>query len=203
MASATRLGKGLDTIGGAGIPTYRRATARMLFNKRQPGIPAMPLLSALEIMTQIVSIVGLPLAIFIFIYEQRKERQNEEEEIYQMLSDSYVDFLKLALDHPDLRLQSPQATSGLNEEQTERMLSMFGILISLFERAYLVAYDDDMPPQKARRWSSWEDFMREWCRREDFRMALPQLLPGEDPAFAVYIERLADEERPILTSASS
>ncbi len=163
----------------------------------------MEWMTVLEITTQIVTIVGLPLAIFIFVYEQRKERQNEEEEIYQMLSDSYVDFLKLALEHPDLRLQSREATSGLNEEQTERMLSMFGILISLFERAYLVAYDDDMPPHKARRWSSWEDFMREWCQREDFRTALPQLLPGEDPAFAVYIKGIAEEERAALTSASS
>lgn len=161
----------------------------------------MDLTKVLEITTQIVTIIGLPLAIFIFVYEQRKQRQNEEEEIYQMLSDSYVGFLKLALEHPDLRLQSSKATSGLDEEQTERMLSMFGILISLFERAYLVAYDEDMPAQKARRWSSWEDFMREWCRREDFRTALPQLLPGEDPAFAVYIKRLAEEERAAFTSA--
>jgi hypothetical protein len=36
--------------------------------------------------------------------------------------------------------------------------------------------------------------MREWCRREDFRRALPRLLPGEDPDFAAYIRRLAEEE---------
>jgi hypothetical protein len=36
--------------------------------------------------------------------------------------------------------------------------------------------------------------MREWCRREDFRNMLPQLLPGEDPEFAAYIVRIADEE---------
>lgn len=163
----------------------------------------MALMTILEIMTHIVTIVGLPLAVFVFVYEQRKQRQNEEEEIYQMLSDGYVDFLKLALQHPDLKLQSLQATSGLSEEQTERMLSMFGILISLFERAYLVVYDEEMPPHKERRWRSWEDFMREWCRREDFRLALPQLLPGEDPEFAVYIRRIAEEECAALTSASS
>ena len=36
--------------------------------------------------------------------------------------------------------------------------------------------------------------MREWCRREDFRMALPALLPGEDEDFRRLIERLAGEE---------
>lgn len=163
----------------------------------------MALMTVLEVMTHIVTVVGLPLAVYVFVYEQRKQRQNEEEEIYQLLSDRYIDFLKLALQHPDLKLQSIEATSGLNEEQTERMLSMFGILISLFEQAYLVAYDEKMPPHKERRWRSWEDFMREWCRREDFRTALPRLLPGEDPEFAVYIGQIAEQERRALATASS
>jgi hypothetical protein len=147
-----------------------------------------------ELLSSISVIVGVPLAIFIFAYEQRKARANEEEEIHQMLADGYTDFLKLTLEHPDLKLQSKHATPDLNEEQTERMVTLFAILVALFERAYMVAYEEQMLPRKARHWASWEDFMREWCRREDFRNALPQLLPGEDPQFAVYIRRLAAEE---------
>jgi hypothetical protein len=74
------------------------------------------------------------------------------------------------------------------------MLAMLGILISLFERAYLVAYEHEMSERKLRRWRSWEDFMREWCRREDFRNALPMLLQGEDPEFVAYITELAANE---------
>lgn len=154
----------------------------------------MDVITILEMLSYTVTIVGLPVAIVIFFYEQRKERANEEEEIYQMLSDRYTDFLKLALANPDLKLQSREATTGLNEEQAERMLTMFGILVSLFERAYLVAYEERMSERKLRRWRSWEDFMREWCVREDFRRALPKLLPGEDPDFVRYISRLAAEE---------
>ena len=33
-----------------------------------------------------------------------------------------------------------------------------------------------------------------WCRREDFRNTLPQLLRGEDPEFQDYIRRIAEEE---------
>lgn len=36
--------------------------------------------------------------------------------------------------------------------------------------------------------------MREWCRREDFLGQLPRLLQGEDPDFADYIRKLAQEE---------
>ncbi|PWK65825.1 hypothetical protein C8K44_11540 [Aminobacter sp. AP02] len=151
-------------------------------------------------LSMLVTIFGLPLAIFVFVFEQRKQRINEEEEIYQMLADGYTNFLKLSLNHSDLRLQSANATVDLNDEQRDRLMGMFSILIALFERAYLVAHEPDMPERKKRHWASWEDFMREWCRREDFRNALPQLLPGEDPEFAVYIHRLAQEEAARLSS---
>ena len=161
----------------------------------------MDLMTILEMLSYAVTIFGLPLAIFVFLFEQRKERENEEEEIYQRLSDGYTDFLRLALDNPDLKLQSREATKGLSEEQTERMLAMFGILVSLFERAYMVGYERSMSGRKLRRWRSWDDFMREWCRREDFARRLPVLLKGEDPDFARYIARIAEEERAALAAA--
>jgi hypothetical protein len=52
-----------------------------------------------------------------------------------------------------------------------------------------------MTEKQLRRWNSWEDYMREWCLREDFRTALPELLKGEDRDFVQYIRRLAEEER--------
>src|SRR5918993_719873 len=144
-----------------------------------------------ELMSYVVTVVGLPLAIIVFLYEQRRERENEEEEVYQLLSDNYQDFLKIALDNPDLKLFSVGAIESLTEEQRERQLIIFNMLISLFERAYLVLYEDDMTPQQARRWHSWEDYMLEWCRRPDFRASLPRLLHGEDPSFVRYLERLS------------
>lgn len=147
-----------------------------------------------EMLSYVVTVFGLPLAIFSFLHEQRKERENEDEEVYQQLSDTYTDFLKLVIANPDLKLRSQLSTPNLNEEQTERMQVMFEILISLFERAYLLVYEEKMSQKQLRRWRSWEDYMREWCRREDFRSQLPRLLQGEDHDFAEYILRLADEE---------
>jgi hypothetical protein len=147
-----------------------------------------------EAASYVVTVIGLPFAIAIFIFEQRKERDNEDEEAYQVLSDAYRDFLKLVLANPDLKLRSTTAAQDLNDEQKERQLVIFEMLISLFERAYLLAYDDDMSPRQSRRWQSWDDYMREWCRREDFRALLPRLVQGEDPDFVAYIERVAAEE---------
>ncbi|MES2502369.1 MAG: hypothetical protein V4545_07170 [Pseudomonadota bacterium] len=146
-----------------------------------------------ELTSYIVTVFGLPLGIFAFVWQQRKERENEEEAVYQLLSDAYTDFLKLAMQNADLKLRSQGAIADLTEEQRERTQVMFEILISLFERAYLLAYEDDMSGKQLRRWASWDDYMREWCQRDDFRLTLPRLLQGEDADFANYIQKIANE----------
>jgi hypothetical protein len=148
-----------------------------------------------EIASYVVTVFALPLAIVIFIVEQGRERRNEEDEVYQLLSNAYNDFLRVVIDNPDLHLRSQSATLDLSAEQQERMLVVFDMLISLLERAYLTAYSSRMSAAQRRRWNSWEDFMREWVRRDDFYYRLPQLLKGEDPEFAAYLRRLAEEER--------
>lgn len=147
-----------------------------------------------EVASFVVTVFGLPFAIFLFLYEQRKERDNEDEEAYQLLQNAYNDFLKIVLDNPDLQLRSTIKPHDLTDEQRERTLIIFEMLIALFERAYIVSYESDLKGVALRRWNSWDDYMREWCRREDFYYLLPQLLRGEDPDFAAYIRRVADEE---------
>jgi len=148
-----------------------------------------------ELASYVVTVIGLPLAIGLFLFEQRKERRNEADEVYQLLSNAYNDFLRVVIDNPDLRLRSPHATADLSAEQQERMLVIFDMLISLLERAYLTAYSERMDEEQRRRWNSWEDFMREWIRRDDFYFRLPELLRGEDPQFAAYLRQLAEAER--------
>jgi hypothetical protein len=143
----------------------------------------------------VVTVFGLPFAIFLFLYEQRRERDAEDEEAYQLLQNAYNDFLKIVLENPDLQLRSMTVRNDLNEEQRERKLIIFEMLIALFERAYIVAYESDLKGVALRRWNSWDDYMREWCRREDFYYLLPQLLRGEDPDFAAYIQSIANEEQ--------
>lgn len=157
-----------------------------------------------ELASYVVTVFGVPWVIYSYVSEQRKERENEEEEAFQQVSDAYIDFLKLVLANPDLKLRSathaadgaltPAPPGSLNEEQRERRLVLFELLISLFERAYILLYDERMTPKQHRRWNTWEDYMREWCRREDFRDLLPRLLVGEDAEFAGLMRRLALEE---------
>lgn len=153
------------------------------------------LLEWFEFLSYLVTVVGLPFAIVVFIYEKRRERQNEEEEIFQQLSDEYTGFLKLVLDHADLQLlRRGSSELELTADQRERKYVLFGILVSIFERAYMLVYEERMNRQTQRLWQSWEDYMREWCRRADFRESLTALLKGEDEDFQRYITRISRDE---------
>jgi hypothetical protein len=154
----------------------------------------MSALETWELLSYVVTVVGFPLAIFVFVYEQRRERDNEDEAVYELLSDNYQKFLQTALQHPDLSLFAPEETLELSDEQKQRMFIVFSMLISLFERAYLLLFDAKMTARQRRRWLSWEDYMREWCQRADFRRLLPLLLKGEDAEFVRYIQSLAARE---------
>lgn len=154
----------------------------------------MSWLEFFELGSYVVTIIGLPFAILVYLLEQRRERKNEGEEIYQRLSDEYREFLKLVLDNADLQLLRQRGPlTALTEEQNERKQAIFGILIALFERAYLLVYEERMDRQTRRLWQSWEDYMRDWCKRDDFRGLLPSLLEGEDEEFRQHITRIAGE----------
>lgn len=155
----------------------------------------MTLMELFEFASYVVTVVGLPFAVWVFVKQERAERENEEEEAYLLLAEAYNDFLKVVLANSDLQLRSSSALAAPTAEQRERMLIIFDMLISMFERAYLIAYKDEMTAQERRRWNSWDDTMREWCARDDFYFSLPQLLRGEDEGFQAYIQRVAQQVR--------
>ncbi len=150
------------------------------------------LMSWLEALSYVVTILGFPAAIMIIIREERLRRRNEEHELHRNLSEEYDNFLRMVMDNADLLLLSKsRLPDPFTDEQRERTEVIFRMLISLFEKAYIILYSDSMGPQAQRRWMSWEDDMIEWCGRDDFRARLPGLLEGEDDAFSQYILNLS------------
>ena len=63
----------------------------------------------LEAASYLVTIIGLPLAIGVYVYDRRRDQQTDEEEIFLRLSDEYADFMRLVIDNADLHLLSPAA----------------------------------------------------------------------------------------------
>ena len=142
----------------------------------------------LEALSYVITILGFPTAIIVFIFEHRRRLGNEENELHRHLSEEYDNFLRLVLDNADLLLlRASNAPPTLSEEQLERREIIYRMLVSLFEKAYIILYSENMKQDAKRRWMSWEDDMTEWCRKREFVALLPKLLEGEDDAFSQHI----------------
>jgi len=143
-----------------------------------------------ELLSYIVTVVALPFAIIVFWLEQRKERTNEQEELFVKLLDEYNELAKLLIDNADLRLISGGSNKlELTPEQEEKKLIIFDLLVAFFERAYILIYEDNMDKQESRMWQTWEDYIDFWLKREDFKKVVPELLSGEDPDFVSYMNK--------------
>ena len=150
------------------------------------------MLQAWEMASYVVTVIGLPYALAMVMIDNYKERQLENEELYQKLAEEYAKFANLMIENADLRLMTghiPEAE--LSPEQVERKKIIFDMLVALFERAYILVYEEKMDRQTKRLWATWEDYIKFWCRRDDFKRMLPELLVGEDPDFSGYIRKAA------------
>lgn len=159
-----------------------------------------------ELASYVVTVFGFPFALAVFMLEQKKERENEDDEIYQKLSDEYAEFSILLLKNADLHLVTKYIPdSELTDDQRERKSIIFEILVSLFERAFILVYEEKMDARTKRHWSSWEDYIQFWLKRPDFCRALESILVGEDPDFQRYMRSLMQQEqnRELSTSGGS
>ena len=126
----------------------------------------------LEIINKLVVILGLPLAYFQFIRTKRKEKRDREYGTYNALDEKYLEFQKLCLQHPYLDVYDiPDPNPGeLNEEQRKEELILLTMLFSIFERAFLL-YSDQSSAIKRRQWIGWDDYIKSYCKRENFLKA--------------------------------
>jgi len=160
-----------------------------------------------EFASYLVTVLGLPLALFAIWREMRAERANElkeieqrEDELYVELSQQYTAFLESVLSNPDLDLLGENGgAQGLTPLQAQKRRIYFEMLIALFERAYILLYEPGATGAAARRWRSWADYIDWWLARPEFRDYAVQNLEGEDPAFAEFVRAAAGESRPVVT----
>ena len=75
----------------------------------------------LEALSYVITILGFPVAICVFVYEHGRRLSNEEKELHRHLSEEYDNFLRLVLDNADLLLlRRSKKPSSPSEEQSER-----------------------------------------------------------------------------------
>lgn len=143
-------------------------------------------LELMELLSYIATVVGIPLAVGTFILQEKKERQNEQEEIYDKLMGHYAEIQEKLFEYPELDMHTAPST---DPETQRRQLILYEMLISLFERSYILL-ESEKEPEYQRMWNSWVDYIETWLAKPNFVLALPQLMKGEDPHFVAYVAKL-------------
>jgi hypothetical protein len=141
------------------------------------------ILEWMELLSYVATVVGIPLALITFVIQERKERQAEQQEIYDQLMEHYSEIQEKLFDHPELDYHDAPMQ---DPEDMRRQMIIYEMLVSLFERAFILLYGDPDPSYR-RMWNSWADYINIWTARSNFRAALPILMKGEDPDFVTFM----------------
>lgn len=148
----------------------------------------------LEIISVIITILGVPVAIYLFFTEKRRERLDRENGTYTTLDDKYIEFLKICLEYSELGVYetSNMKNEDLTDEQNIQRKIIIEILICLFERAYLMYFDQNDSIKK-RQWSGWNSYMKNWMENEQFRSLWIDFFNSQyDSRFLTHMNHLYD-----------
>ena len=140
-------------------------------------------LEFMELLSYIATVIGIPLALMTFIHQEKKERQSEQEEIYDKLMEHYSEIQEKLFEYPELDQHEIPLT---DPEANRRQQILYEMLVSLFERAFILLYGETDPAYQ-RMWNSWLDYIDIWASRPNFRAALPIMMRGEDRDFADFM----------------
>ena len=144
----------------------------------------------LEIVTFIITIVGVPVALYIYLSEQKLQRQEREYGTYDALDDKYIELQQLCLDYPQLDIfDTPfKEQKNLTEEQQKQEEAILLIRISIFERAFLM-YQREDAKAKRNQWGGWDIDVQEWLERKNFRAIWEEHKEYYDKTFVEYFDR--------------
>ena len=125
-----------------------------------------------ELLSYAAVVVGVPAGLLQYFLTVKKEQQDREYGTYNALDEKYIEFEKLCLQRPYLDVFDipDKVPAALTEPQKKEEVIAFTILFAIFERAYLM-YSDGSTAIKQRQWSGWDEYIRRFCKRENFRRA--------------------------------
>ncbi|MEX2581565.1 MAG: hypothetical protein WD342_21085 [Verrucomicrobiales bacterium] len=142
------------------------------------------ILLLLEALSYCAAILGIPAAIYVYVKEQSKLRDEREYGTYNSLDDKYIELQTICLSYPELDVfDSPYSVSRkLEEPQKLQEEAILLIRISLFERAFLM-YRHASSKSRRDQWISWDREIQEWMERENFKAAWDKYATYFDRSF--------------------
>jgi len=144
----------------------------------------------LEALSHLITIIGVPIAIFVFLREQHLQREEREYGTYDALDDKYIELQTLLLDYPHLDVfdkprQNPETLTNAELRQQDSILL---IRMSIYERAYLMYQHCGLATRRDQ-WNGWEMEIKEWLQRESFLSVWEENKAYFDKDFVSYFER--------------
>ncbi|MEP7009365.1 MAG: hypothetical protein ABJC13_03500 [Acidobacteriota bacterium] len=123
----------------------------------------------LDALASAATFLGIPIAILVFWFEQRRERFERQAQIYLSPNNQYIEYLKLCFEHPELDIYDLVSPGASTPRDVKREWIAFNILVSVMEQAFLLYRGHPDPANK--QWTGWCDYMRWWLSRSNFRRA--------------------------------
>jgi hypothetical protein len=136
-----------------------------------------------------MSIAG-PLAVIAYIQVKKTERLEKEYQTYDELDNRFFEYQKLALQYYDLDIldvPNNDASLAFDKKRKQEMVA-YGILFSLFERAYLM-FTNQTAGFRQRQWSGWKYFLYDLLRHDNVRTAWGLSKNTYDTDFQVFMDR--------------
>jgi hypothetical protein len=155
----------------------------------------------LEPLSYLATVIGVPILLLSYLASLVAESHRREVGTYDTLETQYVEFQKLALNNPilDVGDTSLAHPPELGEQDQTRQRTLYMVLFSLFERAYML-YKPSFPfgrgfsRTRRRQWRSWVSYFdkylaRQSCREAWFGGGRPRQDVGQDfdPKFEKFI----------------
>ncbi len=144
----------------------------------------------LEIIANLATILGVPIAIIIFLREKRRDREENAIRAFETVDDKYSDFLELCSKYPHLHcyLYSDD-TIELSEEERIQRINLYEILICVFERGF-VFYNNQPAKIKTIQWKGWNDYTGKWLEKESFKEAWNLVKATYDTDFVKFMDSI-------------
>jgi hypothetical protein len=138
------------------------------------------------------AIIGIAISCRTYSTQKIKDRLDREYGTFDELDDKYIEFMYVCAQHPELDLFSEPALGNRNltHEQLKTERALYAVLISIFERAYVMFEQRAEKQMYERQFSGWEKCMESYCGRKSFLSEWERIGEQFDSAFRVRMDEI-------------
>lgn len=144
-----------------------------------------------ELLAQFATFVGFPLAFIIFLKQKKEDRKQNHLESYSSVDEKFFEFLRICSENPQLNCSLYSNDSiELNNEQHIQRISIYEMLICVFERVHIFYSYKLKSKRMADQESGWESYIKKWFGKKSFSDVWDEVKDTYDSEFKEYMEKI-------------